>query len=169
MEASQRPSQSSRDILVQCRHRPREHYLRRGTAFHWPLTWTFKAVSTLALHSTSSFSSSRFFSLLLSFAIMFKTVTSRAARQSLRPSRAACITQRNVHAPAVFDWKDPLNTNSLFTEDELAIAETAEAYCQERMLPRVLGVRASAQVSDATSTDSLEQRHTATRTTTRKS
>lgn len=27
----------------------------------------------------------------------------------------------------------------MYTEDELAIAETAESYCQERMLPRVLG------------------------------
>jgi glutaryl-CoA dehydrogenase len=31
-------------------------------------------------------------------------------------------------------------TNNLFTEDELAIAETAEDYCQERLLPRVLGI-----------------------------
>lgn len=38
-----------------------------------------------------------------------------------------------------FDWRDPLRANNLFTEEELAIAETAEAYCQERMAPRVLG------------------------------
>jgi hypothetical protein len=28
----------------------------------------------------------------------------------------------------------------LYTEDEAAIAEVAEDYCQERMLPRVLGI-----------------------------
>ncbi|RQM07633.1 hypothetical protein DH86_00002098, partial [Scytalidium sp. 3C] len=35
-----------------------------------------------------------------------------------------------------FDWQDPLGAKNLFTEEELAIAETAESYCQERMLPR---------------------------------
>jgi hypothetical protein len=44
-----------------------------------------------------------------------------------------------AHAtPPPFDWRDPLNSARLFTDDELAIAETAEAYCQERMLPRIL-------------------------------
>ena len=42
--------------------------------------------------------------------------------------------------PVSFDWKDPLNANSLLTEEEQAISETAESYCQERMLPRVLGM-----------------------------
>jgi glutaryl-CoA dehydrogenase len=44
-----------------------------------------------------------------------------------------------LHAPVAFDWKDPLNVANNYTEEELAIAETAESYCQERMLPRVLG------------------------------
>jgi len=40
-----------------------------------------------------------------------------------------------------FDWKDPLGAHkNLFTEEELDIAETAESYCQERLLPRVLGI-----------------------------
>lgn len=72
---------------------------------------------------------------------MFKSVTSRAARQFLQPSQAATVGRRYAHAPATFDWKDPLGASNLYTEDELAIAETAESYCQERMLPRVLGVR----------------------------
>jgi len=42
-------------------------------------------------------------------------------------------------APSVFNWEDPLDSASLFTEEELAIKETAHDYCQERMLPRVLG------------------------------
>lgn len=50
------------------------------------------------------------------------------------------ITKRWAHAPRVFNWEDPLDSSSLFTEEELAIQDTAKAYCQERMLPRVLGV-----------------------------
>lgn len=38
-----------------------------------------------------------------------------------------------------FDWQDPLRAAHGFTEEEIQIAETAEAYCQERMAPRVLG------------------------------
>ncbi len=45
-----------------------------------------------------------------------------------------------MHAPVAFDWTDPLNAKNLFTDEELAISETAESYCQERMLPRVLGM-----------------------------
>lgn len=40
-------------------------------------------------------------------------------------------------APA-FDWEDPLASKTLLTEEELAIADTAERYCQERLQPRVL-------------------------------
>lgn len=53
--------------------------------------------------------------------------------------RPVVLGRRHLHAPVQFDWKDPLNSNSLLTEEEQAISETAEAYCQERMLPRVLG------------------------------
>jgi glutaryl-CoA dehydrogenase len=48
--------------------------------------------------------------------------------------------------PVSFDWKDPLNANSLLTEEEQAISETAESYCQERMLPRVLGTFISSHI-----------------------
>ena len=52
---------------------------------------------------------------------------------------AAVRSYASAHAtPQPFNWEDPLNAASLFTEEELAISETAEAYCQERMLPRVL-------------------------------
>ncbi|KAF4599952.1 hypothetical protein EYR40_007058 [Pleurotus pulmonarius] len=34
--------------------------------------------------------------------------------------------------------KDPLNLESLLTEEEVAIRDTAREYCQERLLPRVL-------------------------------
>lgn len=37
-----------------------------------------------------------------------------------------------------FNWEDPLVSRNLLTEEELAISETAERYCQEQLLPRVL-------------------------------
>ncbi|KAK6084690.1 glutaryl dehydrogenase [Seiridium cupressi] len=61
---------------------------------------------------------------------------SRPLVSALRPCKA-----RRSYATAgspVFDWEDPLNSKALLTEEELAISETAERYCQERMLPRVL-------------------------------
>lgn len=71
---------------------------------------------------------------------MFKSAATRATRQFVQP---AYIGRRYASGiAATFDWKDPLGSNNLFTDEELAIAETAESYCQERMLPRVLGVRA---------------------------
>lgn len=57
-------------------------------------------------------------------------------------SNAAAISnvgRRSFIAPSVFNWEDPLDSASLFTEEEIAIKESAHDYCQERMLPRVLG------------------------------
>jgi len=72
---------------------------------------------------------------------MFKHIARRSAQQiSQRPSTVAAVGRRHVHTPVPFDWQDPLGTKNLFTEEELAISETAESYCQERMLPRVLGM-----------------------------
>ncbi len=36
-----------------------------------------------------------------------------------------------------FAWDDPLDIGGLFSEDERMIMDTARAYCQERLLPRV--------------------------------
>jgi len=41
-----------------------------------------------------------------------------------------------------FDWADPLSAKTLLTDEESAVAQTAERYCQERLAPRV--VRTSA-------------------------
>jgi glutaryl-CoA dehydrogenase len=46
---------------------------------------------------------------------------------------------RRNHSLARFDWEDPVSTKSLLTSEELDIQETARSYCQERLLPRVLG------------------------------
>ncbi|KAF2853662.1 glutaryl-CoA dehydrogenase-like protein [Plenodomus tracheiphilus IPT5] len=69
---------------------------------------------------------------------MLRPLYRHAVRQSVKPARSGAIGKRCMHTPVAFDWKDPLNASNLFTEEELAIAETAESYCQERMLPRVL-------------------------------
>lgn len=71
---------------------------------------------------------------------MFGPLCRNATRQLRAPIRSAAIGTRSLHAPVSFDWQDPLDAKSLFTEDEIAISETAESYCQERMLPRVLGI-----------------------------
>ncbi|KAI9837825.1 MAG: hypothetical protein M1819_006759 [Sarea resinae] len=53
-------------------------------------------------------------------------------------TRNASLGRRYAHAPVAFNYEDPLGHSNLYTEDELAIQETARSYCQERMLPRVL-------------------------------
>jgi glutaryl-CoA dehydrogenase len=70
---------------------------------------------------------------------MYRPIVRGTARQLAFAARPAVARGYAEHAtPQPFDWQDPLNAKSLFTEDEIAISETAEAYCQERMLPRVL-------------------------------
>jgi glutaryl-CoA dehydrogenase len=60
---------------------------------------------------------------------------------ALRPGAVRAFASAHT-TPQQFNWEDPLGSQSLLTDEELAIAETAESYCQERMLPRVLGKRA---------------------------
>lgn len=45
------------------------------------------------------------------------------------------IFRRNF---AKFSYQDPLNIQSLLTEDEIAIQDTARDYCQEKLQPRIL-------------------------------
>lgn len=61
-------------------------------------------------------------------------------RQLGNAIRTAVIPKRYAHAPVTLNWEDPLDSASLFTAEEVAIQETANSYCQERMLPRVLGM-----------------------------
>ncbi|CAJ2509112.1 Uu.00g141380.m01.CDS01 [Anthostomella pinea] len=77
---------------------------------------------------------------------MFRpTISSlRGARPTLAArlrGRLQCPTASRSYASAsgpAFDWQDPLVSKDLLTEDEIAISETAERYCQEQLLPRVL-------------------------------
>ena len=72
---------------------------------------------------------------------MFRTTIARNARSLPCFSNSIHVGKRHLHAPVPFKWEDPLDSASLFTEEELAIQETARSYCQERMLPRVLGMK----------------------------
>lgn len=70
---------------------------------------------------------------------MFRPALRTCARQcAARRTLPAARTVASASNGPVFDWEDPLNAKNLLTEEELAISETAERYCQERMLPRVL-------------------------------
>lgn len=87
---------------------------------------------------------------------MFKLAVRQTTRQ-LRPSGAVtAVARRYAHTPVSFDWKDPLGSSNLFTEEELAISETAESYCQERMLPRVLGMVNHALPSGSILADTIQ-------------
>src|SRR5229473_4992090 len=41
-------------------------------------------------------------------------------------------------ASPIFDWADPLLVEDLLSEEERLIRDSARAYCQEKLLPRVL-------------------------------
>ncbi|CCF45505.1 glutaryl-CoA dehydrogenase, partial [Colletotrichum higginsianum] len=73
---------------------------------------------------------------------MYRSALRTCARRCVAaPSRSVLPAVRTFASASdgpVFNWEDPLNSKNLLTEEELAISETAERYCQERMLPRVL-------------------------------
>lgn len=70
---------------------------------------------------------------------MYRPLLRISARQLTASARPGAVRGFAAHAtPQPFNWEDPLDYKSLLTEEELAIQETAESYCQERLLPRVL-------------------------------
>ena len=70
---------------------------------------------------------------------MYRPLARTAAKQLASTARPIAARGYAAHAtPQPFNWEDPLSAENLYTEEELAIRETAESYCQERMLPRVL-------------------------------
>lgn len=117
---------------------------------------------------------------------MYLRNLTRIPKQCLanRPWRAAGGQRfASSSTSPVFDWSDPLMSNALLTEEELAIADTAERYCQGHLLPRVLRMLLSPQRPLALATCALHtfvllrrlanasatrfQRHIATSTMTR--
>ena len=73
----------------------------------------------------------------LQISVMFRPILrTRAIRPAyLWPTAARSYASATGNA---FKWEDPLGSRNLLTEEELAIGETAERYCQEQLLPRVL-------------------------------
>ena len=67
-----------------------------------------------------------------------RTVLRQATRQISKRKPLSQVSCRYAHTPAKFQWDDALNSQSLYTEEEQAIQETARSYCQEQLLPRVL-------------------------------
>lgn len=59
------------------------------------------------------------------------------------PTIARGLISRNASVrgyATAFNWEDPLAASELYTEEELAIQDTARQYCQDKLQPRVLGV-----------------------------
>lgn len=63
----------------------------------------------------------------------------RLAARSIQAGPGASVAGRRYASSAVFNWEDPLAAAELYTEEELAIQDTARQYCQEQLQPRVLG------------------------------
>lgn len=109
--------------------------------------WRSKSgVKILQLWSVSLLTSLLFlrFHAVLFFCVFPTTMIRYTIRRQLtRLTSSSNVGRRHVHAPSVFNWEDPLDSASLFTEEEIAIQESANSYCQERMLPRVLGSQKS--------------------------
>lgn len=65
----------------------------------------------------------------------------RSLRHVVSLSSAARLPgARRALAQAAYDWRDPLLLKESLTEDEKMISETAQQYCQKRLLPRVIGL-----------------------------
>jgi len=58
---------------------------------------------------------------------------------STAPATLRRAARRLAHT-TTYDWEDPLLLREQLDEEEIAIAQTARDYCQERLLPRVLGI-----------------------------
>ncbi|KAJ2892851.1 glutaryl dehydrogenase [Zalerion maritima] len=72
---------------------------------------------------------------------MFRTALRQCARRSAFPTPTAVASRASRHyasSTSSFQWEDPLQAKSLLTDEELAISDMAERYCQEQLQPRVL-------------------------------
>jgi len=48
------------------------------------------------------------------------------------------ITELDKPETLSFDWTDPLHLNTQLSEEERLVYESARAYCEERLLPRII-------------------------------
>jgi hypothetical protein len=96
-----------------------------------------KLIDNTADHFFHSPSFHFVFDYTLVIAKMMNRSLLRAAARSLQ---AGCpVAGRRYASSAVFNWEDPLAAEELYTPEELAIQDTARQYCQERLMPRILG------------------------------
>ncbi|KAF5348649.1 hypothetical protein D9758_006769 [Tetrapyrgos nigripes] len=61
-----------------------------------------------------------------------------ALLKGVRNTRLSNASVRPASSFAKFNWEDPLNLESLLTEEEIAIRDSAHQYCQENLAPRVI-------------------------------
>ncbi|HEV2160960.1 MAG TPA: acyl-CoA dehydrogenase [Stellaceae bacterium] len=54
------------------------------------------------------------------------------------PARREKSSKSKTGGKAVFDWQDPLRFDDLLSEDERLVRDTARAYAQGKLMPRVL-------------------------------
>ncbi|KAH7911309.1 acyl-CoA dehydrogenase domain-containing protein [Hygrophoropsis aurantiaca] len=67
---------------------------------------------------------------------------------AIRKTSQRVVTARLASTYAKYNPEDPLNLDSLLTEDEIAIRDTARDYCQEFLAPRVLDAWRTEQFGD---------------------
>lgn len=72
--------------------------------------------------------------------LLYRQFPCRALQRPFRygPAYGARSYAAGAAPVSQFDWADPLGSKNLLTAEELAVSETAERYCQEQLLPRVL-------------------------------
>jgi len=75
--------------------------------------------------------------LRVSLTSLFRPALSSVKFQSTLAQPSASPAAAKVEK-AVFDWRDPLNLESQLTEDERLIRDSFRAYCQEKLMPRVM-------------------------------
>lgn len=71
---------------------------------------------------------------------MFRTASRHLQSATCLPVAMGASRNSSVRGYATaFNWEDPLVASELYTDEELAIQDTARQYCQDRLMPRVLG------------------------------
>src|SRR5262245_65409379 len=58
--------------------------------------------------------------------------------ESMTPKKPARVKKTTPLTDAAFDWQDPLDLEGELTEDERMVRDSARAYAQEKLFPRVL-------------------------------
>ncbi|VVT46871.1 uncharacterized protein SAPINGB_P001429 [Magnusiomyces paraingens] len=53
-------------------------------------------------------------------------------------STARCFSTSRVAAKAQFNWENPFRLDTLLTDEELAVSQSAREYCRDKLYPRVL-------------------------------